>query len=359
MDYYQRAAGTLFSGKEQVMKHAIIIFFAVVVGAVCWAGDMITVMDESALAQPPVLSSPHRNDCQCGDADCSGGLNSGDGISLLHYLFGGDPVPLSGLEMANWDDNQGLTIRDIEYCFCYAFMDCVPICPPGNPPFSVAVDSGCRLFYTDRVPAGVTQASLALTLHTPDPPDNIFGYAFPVRIRIDGQVPVIDSVLFNITLEEGFPIGLADYSIHPDSGYMAMGAIYIFGIRSAEGIATIYITIPSAPYERQVSAIWVKLSPLQAPTPDSSIFPVLDRIYNGVEPVLTPHCCITAGDANDDGTANIGDAVFLINYVFADGSPPPCASQGDANGDGTANVGDAVQLISYIFKSGPAPVCGP
>jgi hypothetical protein len=32
------------------------------------------------------------------------------------------------------------------------------------------------------------------------------------------------------------------------------------------------------------------------------------------------------------------------------------ASGGDANGDGTTNVGDAVYLISWIFKSGPSPV---
>lgn len=34
-----------------------------------------------------------------------------------------------------------------------------------------------------------------------------------------------------------------------------------------------------------------------------------------------------------------------------------CCRCGDVNGDGTANVGDAVFLINYVFKGGPAPDC--
>ena len=30
------------------------------------------------------------------------------------------------------------------------------------------------------------------------------------------------------------------------------------------------------------------------------------------------------GDVNGDGTTNVGDAVFLINYIFKGGSPPDC-----------------------------------
>ncbi|MBD3218100.1 MAG: hypothetical protein GF310_07480, partial [candidate division Zixibacteria bacterium] len=32
------------------------------------------------------------------------------------------------------------------------------------------------------------------------------------------------------------------------------------------------------------------------------------------------HVC---GDTNSDGSLNISDAVYLINYVFVEGSPPP------------------------------------
>ncbi|MEE9441670.1 MAG: dockerin type I repeat-containing protein [candidate division Zixibacteria bacterium] len=61
------------------------------------------------------------------------------------------------------------------------------------------------------------------------------------------------------------------------------------------------------------------------------------------------------GDANGDGSINVGDAVFLISHVFKGGPPPDPFSSGDANGDGGVNVGDAVYIISHVFKDGPEP----
>lgn len=62
------------------------------------------------------------------------------------------------------------------------------------------------------------------------------------------------------------------------------------------------------------------------------------------------------GDANGDGMINVGDAVFLVNFIFKNGAAPDPVCSGDANGDGQANVGDAVYLINFIFKNGTAPV---
>jgi hypothetical protein len=64
------------------------------------------------------------------------------------------------------------------------------------------------------------------------------------------------------------------------------------------------------------------------------------------------------GDANLDGDVNVGDVVFLINYIFKGGPAPPIPNWADANGDCEINVGDAVSLINYIFKSGEAPKPG-
>lgn len=78
-----------------------------------------------------------------------------------------------------------------------------------------------------------------------------------------------------------------------------------------------------------------------------------------------PPCDCIPGDANGDmlfppytGGINVGDAVYVINYVFKGGpgpTPYPVCS-GDANGDCSSNVGDAVYLINYVFKGGPPPV---
>jgi hypothetical protein len=80
-------------------------------------------------------------------------------------------------------------------------------------------------------------------------------------------------------------------------------------------------------------------------------------------------CDCIPGDANGDEQINVGDAVYIIAYVFKGGPPPvPYAiCSGDANCDCQCNVGDAVFLIAYVFKGGPAPcsceewltACGP
>ena len=71
--------------------------------------------------------------------------------------------------------------------------------------------------------------------------------------------------------------------------------------------------------------------------------------------------CTTCGDANSDGRINISDQVFIVAYIYANGTPPgPCNyafGKGDANGDGIVNISDAVYLVAYIFQNGPAPHC--
>jgi len=63
------------------------------------------------------------------------------------------------------------------------------------------------------------------------------------------------------------------------------------------------------------------------------------------------------GNANGDALLNVGDVVFVINYVFREGPYPNPPQAGDANCDGLVNVGDAVYLINYVFRSGPEPCC--
>ncbi len=63
------------------------------------------------------------------------------------------------------------------------------------------------------------------------------------------------------------------------------------------------------------------------------------------------------GEANGDGSIDIADAVYLINYIFKSGPAPNPLDAGDANCDASIDVGDAVHLINYIFKSGPEPCC--
>ena len=63
------------------------------------------------------------------------------------------------------------------------------------------------------------------------------------------------------------------------------------------------------------------------------------------------------GDVNGDGTIDIADVVYLINYLFIDGPAPNPLDAGDANCDGTVDIADVVYLINYLFIDGPPPGC--
>ncbi len=82
----------------------------------------------------------------------------------------------------------------------------------------------------------------------------------------------------------------------------------------------------------------------------------LTTIGDPVECTFTidPYLC---GDANGDEQINIGDAVYIVSYIFRGGAAPAPLEAGDVNRDSQINVGDAVYLVGYIFRSGPAP-CG-
>lgn len=66
---------------------------------------------------------------------------------------------------------------------------------------------------------------------------------------------------------------------------------------------------------------------------------------------------IETPDFNADGVIDIGDAVFLINYVLKDGPPPVPEWTGDVNGDTVVDIEDVYYLISYLFRGGPPPSC--
>lgn len=70
-------------------------------------------------------------------------------------------------------------------------------------------------------------------------------------------------------------------------------------------------------------------------------------------------CCVVAGDANFDFSANIGDVTFLIARIFNSGPAPVCAQSADANADGMVNIADVTFMISWIFTSSASPACGP
>ncbi len=71
-------------------------------------------------------------------------------------------------------------------------------------------------------------------------------------------------------------------------------------------------------------------------------------------------CDCLPGDANGDFGVNIGDAVYLINYVFKHGPGPTpydiCS--GDYNGDCAVNIQDVVRFVCW-YVNGWGFLCHP
>jgi hypothetical protein len=65
-----------------------------------------------------------------------------------------------------------------------------------------------------------------------------------------------------------------------------------------------------------------------------------------------------AGDANGDQMVNVADAVYLLNYLYKNGTAPDPMAAGDPNADCSVDVADAIYLLNYLYKNGPAPQSG-
>jgi len=63
------------------------------------------------------------------------------------------------------------------------------------------------------------------------------------------------------------------------------------------------------------------------------------------------------GDANNDGLIDLGDVIYILNYLFKHGPYPIPMEAGDANCDDKVDMGDAIYVLNYLFKHGPPPGC--
>ncbi|MDH3938987.1 MAG: M20/M25/M40 family metallo-hydrolase, partial [candidate division Zixibacteria bacterium] len=57
------------------------------------------------------------------------------------------------------------------------------------------------------------------------------------------------------------------------------------------------------------------------------------------------------------GDPDIGDLVYLVDYMFAGGPPPPVVAAADVDGSGAIDIADLVYMVDFMFGGGPPPVC--
>jgi len=61
------------------------------------------------------------------------------------------------------------------------------------------------------------------------------------------------------------------------------------------------------------------------------------------------------GDANNDDTVTIGDAIFTLNFLFSTGPLSTCLDACDVNDDGGLSISDPVWILRYLYSGGSAP----
>ena len=64
---------------------------------------------------------------------------------------------------------------------------------------------------------------------------------------------------------------------------------------------------------------------------------------------------IVRGDADSNRQVDVGDPLFIIDYLFNGGPAPATVQSADANGDLVVDLDDAMYLIEGIFMGGPPP----
>lgn len=79
----------------------------------------------------------------------------------------------------------------------------------------------------------------------------------------------------------------------------------------------------------------------------------VDDDSNGIPDNCEPQA-FRRGDLNTDGTMDVSDAVFGLEFLFVT-QTVTCEDAADANDDGSLNIGDAVFILSALFNSGDLP----
>jgi hypothetical protein len=67
---------------------------------------------------------------------------------------------------------------------------------------------------------------------------------------------------------------------------------------------------------------------------------------------------IICGDANGTFSVDLGDAIYILNWLFKAQSAPPCPlGRADVNATGSVDLGDAIYILNWLFKGMAAPNC--
>ncbi len=298
----------------------------------------------------------------CGDVDGSGSFfpDVSDMSYLNQYLFQDGPAPPC-YEEADMDDYQVVTLADHIYLIDYLYHSGpAPTCPPAHGKLDGPVGPSDYLELMEGVvPAGVTTMTLHLRLQTTRPYHIM---VFPVRIRVDGQIPTsMTNLLFTNLLDplaffRAGRIDVAGGKLLMTAGDYASDAAGPF----CGDMATVDITVPVSGVDRQITIEWDPWLPVH--NGEYSHYPMLVEADKTTRtPGLHFAACLNiCGNADGVGVVpDIADMNYLRAYLVQDGPMPPCHEDADMDGFAVVTTHDLLYFSEYLFALGPPPTCPP
>ena len=84
---------------------------------------------------------------------------------------------------------------------------------------------------------------------------------------------------------------------------------------------------------------------------------IMVRYVDWFYPFVPPTEEFIRGDADGSGSfVGIVDGLYVLNFGFAGGPPPPCMKTADADDSGSVQaIVDGLYLLNFAFAGGPTP----
>ncbi|OGC93179.1 MAG: hypothetical protein A2142_09270 [candidate division Zixibacteria bacterium RBG_16_48_11] len=246
-----------------------------------WSNPKEPLAANSQVSKYPLELDPDTCLSLCGDGNGSGQVTEQDLTLLFNYLLNSAVLPASCLSNLEVDSFAQVNIRDAAWLSRELLRvtggEPNLTCPAPFPPYQPV----SKLDDTLQIPLGIILPAWATSATIPFEYKNaasIAGLALPLRIRVGGVIPQIDSVLLG---PRSLTADLAAATIDPASGTINLGLLWENGL--APGKDTLLTVFLSAPPSVSPRLVRVDTFPL---TPDNHPLFVNFSNLEGTVPTL-------------------------------------------------------------------------
>ncbi len=295
-------------------------------------------------------------DRECGDLRGGGSIAIDDMIALVDYLYGSNPW-LMHLDKADVDQWEGVNANDLQQLFGYVFKegpppDCTPVY---QGPFPMSEDS--IEIRNLRLPAHQTSWTSEVWLKTTAEFEAI---AVPLQLSVLQPDITLDSIEADPGIASDFHF--EDVSADGRSGVLALH--YAMTPSPTEAtvmrLATLHFSGCHAEYARVIllNAEMTPPSNVLSLSRDTTVDPYRPVVIGtAANPIADDYCGDVDGNLSSGGAVDMSDILYLKNYLYHQGPPPPDESAADVDGVPGVSNNDLSALHEQVLNSGTELFC--